>query len=187
MIEIIDGRQQGSFLPAKEYYRGRTLTARLIMPLTKRWRAYQVGRFLRTGETHLDIGCGDGYFMKRSRCRRVYGMDSKYGDTVTNRIEFASDYFDCVTMLAVIEHMANPEAVFPEVHRVLKEGGRFILTTPKKRSESVIGLYVPHIKDDHVRYYDLEAIQSLSAGLFRLVGYRAFMFGLNQVFCLEKS
>jgi len=45
---------------------------------------------------------------------------------------FVNGYFDVVTMLAVIEHVEFDGAagIFKEIHRILKSGGFFMLTTP---------------------------------------------------------
>jgi ubiquinone/menaquinone biosynthesis C-methylase UbiE len=56
----------------------------------------------------------------------------RLGDKVTNKLDFPDHHFDFVTMLAVIEHMDNPEEIFQEVYRVLRPQGRFIFTTPKE-------------------------------------------------------
>jgi SAM-dependent methyltransferase len=39
---------------------------------------------------------------------------------------------DAVTLLDVIEHVADPEEVVAEIHRVLRPGGILVLTTPHK-------------------------------------------------------
>jgi ubiquinone/menaquinone biosynthesis C-methylase UbiE len=155
------------------------------MPFTKWLRAVQVERFMEPKENHLDIGCGDGYFLKRSTCRKCWGIDLLYGES-GDKLAFPSGYFDYVTMLAVVEHLENPEEVFWEIHRVLKPGGRFIFTTPKKSGEWLMKLYSREVEKDHRRYFDLEMVKELSKGLFRLEAYNFFMIGYNQVFSLVK-
>ncbi len=46
------------------------------------------------------------------------------------RLPFASGSFDLVTCNMVVEHLANPEAVFREFYRVLAPGGKVIIHTP---------------------------------------------------------
>ncbi len=43
---------------------------------------------------------------------------------------FASNSFDCVISFQVIEHIKRDREFVREVHRVLRPGGQFILTTP---------------------------------------------------------
>ena len=45
-------------------------------------------------------------------------------------LEFDDETFDCVLFGEVIEHLARPEANLKEIRRVLKPGGRLIITTP---------------------------------------------------------
>jgi len=47
-----------------------------------------------------------------------------------HQIPVESDYFDVILCIAVLEHVANPEEVVPELYRVLKRGGRLILEVP---------------------------------------------------------
>ena len=156
------------------------------MPFTKRIRAIYAGIFMEPKENHLDIGCGDGYFIKRSKCRNCWGIDQSYGEKFYSKLPFESGYFDYVTMLAVIEHLDNPDLAFKEIHRVLKSGGRFIFTTPKKSGEWLMKFYVKEIKVDHKRYFDLKTVRELSQGLFRLEAYKTFLLGYNQIFSLVK-
>ena len=46
------------------------------------------------------------------------------------RLPFASASFDLVTCNMVVEHLADPTAVFKEFYRVLRPGGKVILHTP---------------------------------------------------------
>lgn len=58
-----------------------------------------------------------------------------YGEVIKcnlnfEKIPFGDDYFDNVIAGDVIEHLENPSHFLREVNRVLKKGGRFILSTP---------------------------------------------------------
>jgi len=177
---------EGPFPTFAAYYRGKGWRARLIMPFTKWLRALQAEAYMAPGDRHLDIGCGDGYFLKRSRCRDCYGIDLNYGDRFDGTLPFADDFFDYVTMLAVLEHLEHPGQVFREVHRVLTPGGKFIFTTPKAKGEWLMHLYAGEKELDHHRYYDREAVIELSQSLFQLETARTFLLGLNQFFSLRK-
>ena len=48
------------------------------------------------------------------------------GDT----LPFPSDSFDAVVMIEVIEHVVDKERLFREVNRVLRPGGKLLVTTP---------------------------------------------------------
>lgn len=98
----------------------------------------------------FDAGCGDGQFLHLMKQRgwqgkgvdfdaaaietgkKKYGVDLEVGDFQTVPIEGSS--FDAVTMSHVIEHVPDPIACLDKCRRLLKPGGRLIVTTPNIRS-----------------------------------------------------
>jgi SAM-dependent methyltransferase len=98
----------------------------------------------------FDAGCGDGQFlhlMKQNGWqgkgvdfdaaaietgRKKYGVDLAVGDFQTVPIEESS--FDAVTMSHVIEHVPDPIACLDKCRRLLKPGGRLVVSTPNVRS-----------------------------------------------------
>jgi SAM-dependent methyltransferase len=186
MIKITKEGQSGANLESFGYIKGRGLLGRIILPITRYLRAINAEKYMKPAERHLDIGCGDGYFLRRSKCEERFGVDKLLGNEVSDKLDFADSYFDCVTMLAVLEHLSKPEDIFKEVARVLKLGGRFIITTPRKSAELLIKMYTKNIDEEHESYFDYDRIKELAGTNFDIVGYHKFIFGLNQVFCLEK-
>ncbi|MQX38013.1 class I SAM-dependent methyltransferase [Roseospira navarrensis] len=190
MLTIENGIASGRGLDDFAYIEGRGALGRQAMRLTRWLRAVHAGRFLPEGleaeGRHLDIGCGDGYFLRRSPAAHRYGLDRKLGDRAEDGLPFPDGSLDVVTMLAVIEHIADPEPVLAEIHRVLVPGGRFILTTPRRAAEWVIALYARDIGEEHERYYTAESLRALAGDRFDFAGSRAFCAGLNQAFCLVK-
>lgn len=135
----------------------------------------------------LDLGCGDGYFLYRwTKCKERYGLDKLLGDEIEGSLDFPDNYFDYVTMLAVIEHLSQPEKLIREIWRVLKPNGKLIITTPKMIAEFFIKFYYPNIKKEHKYYFDLFRIKRIFGNGFKLCGYHTFALGLNQAFCLQK-
>jgi SAM-dependent methyltransferase len=58
------------------------------------------------------------------------------------RLPFDNDYFNAVTLLAVVEHL-NPDSMavlFRECRRVLRTGGLVILTTPAAWADGLLHL-----------------------------------------------
>jgi ubiquinone/menaquinone biosynthesis C-methylase UbiE len=188
MLVITSEGVSGLTLREFGYIKKRGIIGRLILPITRWLRAINVERYIDSGNRILDIGCGDGYFLKRLSLPERYGLDKRLGDDVREKLNFPDEYFDYITMLAVIEHIDNKsiKPLVNEIYRTLKPGGKFIFTTPKRSAEFLIHLYVKDIEEEHETYYDPASVRKLAADLFEVSDYKTFIFGLNQVFCLTR-
>jgi len=89
----------------------------------------------------LDFGCGNGSFSENlcSKNRIVYACDAdalvikklKNKQQKANyslvgigeKIPYKSNFFDCVTMMGVLEHVLDERETLSEIHRVLKKNG----------------------------------------------------------------
>jgi len=110
-------------------------------------------QLLKPGTRLLDIGCWDGRFLELIRqaglFRELYGVDmlmeavekvklkgfrAQVVDLNYETLPFPRDYFDAVTLLAVLEHVFDPFAVIHEIHRVLRPGGMLIVDIPNVAS-----------------------------------------------------
>jgi SAM-dependent methyltransferase len=94
----------------------------------------------------LDIGAGAGRVTQmnfRGRAARVVGLDpdevvrgNPFLDEAhvggAERLPFPDASFELVFSDNVFEHVADPEAIFAEVHRVLVPGGVFLMKTPNR-------------------------------------------------------
>jgi 2-polyprenyl-3-methyl-5-hydroxy-6-metoxy-1,4-benzoquinol methylase len=94
----------------------------------------------------VDLGCGQHYRFFKShhdKAERCWGLDVTVADgedgnitlkkwDITGRLPFEREAIDQITILAVLEHIANPQDVLSECHRVLTSGGHIIVTTPSK-------------------------------------------------------
>lgn len=176
-------------LPSKpiDFYKGKRWISRLIVPFTRRIRAFQANKYISPAKRLLDLGCGTGYFLRKVKGEEKYGLDKIIGDDFSDIKKFPDNYFDYVTMLAVIEHLENPVEICREVARILVPGGKFIFTTPKRSTESILKFYVKDIKQQHKHYFDFDKVESLAEkSNLTVVAYKTFIFGLNQIFCLQK-
>ena len=96
----------------------------------------------------LDVGCGTGTMLTHlaaygkaegvdvdeeaiAFCRERGLHDVRHGEA-TN-LPFADASFDLVTALDVVEHLDDDVAAFREMKRVLRPGGRILVTVPAHR------------------------------------------------------
>jgi len=102
-----------------------------------------------TGNRILDLGCGEGpYSYLFTKDNESYGLDNcpkrmlLDGDNAINKgykalivgeglsLPFTDDLFDIVICTEVIEHVVEVRQLISEINRVLKQGGKLILSTP---------------------------------------------------------
>lgn len=141
----------------------------------------------RTGRI-LDIGCGiHPYHLINTEFFEKYGIDKtireKDYESLKNenifirtfniedggKLPFDDNYFDVVTMLAVLEHIepSHVSRVVNDVFRVLKDDGIFILTTPPPWTDRLLlvmaGLGLVSVTEikDHKDTYNPEKIIDL--------------------------
>ena len=69
-------------------------------------------------------------------------------------LPFKDESFDCVVSFQVIEHIKRDEAFVAEVHRVLRKGGLFIVSTPNRPMSLTRNPW-------HVREYDAREFEAL--------------------------
>ncbi len=121
----------------------------------------------------VDVGCGIGrYGLKLKKMGfSVYGIDVnkealkvckkkglnvKYSD-VQAKIDFPNNYFDVAWCTEVIEHLKKPKKALDEIHRILKKGGKLILTTPNTN------IFYPKFNQNpsHVQFFNMKSLLKL--------------------------
>ena len=158
----------------------------------------------------MDIGCGADATFLRDICTRIHegvGIDefvtkSTRGNITTNQVRlthslpFPNNRFDVVTALAVLEHLEDDLLILREAGRVLKPGGRLVITVPSKAAQPVLEFlaYKLHLVSeyqirDHKRYYNrqdlLELIDNVEA--LSVENHKYFQFGFNNRLVCIKS
>lgn len=64
-----------------------------------------------------------------------YGFKGNFEISEGYSFSYPDNYFDFVVLADVIEHLQHPELMLQEVKRVLKQGGKAVITTPVRTSE----------------------------------------------------
>ena len=110
------------------------------------------------GGTLLDVGCGTGNLWRyvSEQFDRYIGADVvRYDgfpeteqfhrvDMDTGRIPLDDGAADTVASVETIEHVENPRAFLRELVRLVRPGGRIVVTTPNQRS--ALSLLTLHVK-----------------------------------------
>lgn len=186
MIEIYPDNKTSREI-GRSWASGGTPLGRLVIPLTRYLRSRQGLSAIKGTDSHLDLGCGDCYFLLNSPCKRRVGLDMRFGDDLNKgRLDFPDASFDNVSMIAVIEHLEDARRVIEEVARVLRPGGRFIVTTPLEKGEWIMRLLKKDISEIHEEYFGPKEMGALIEGKLKMVLFRKFLFGFNQLFVMEK-
>ncbi len=131
----------------------------------------------------LDTGCGSAWvaqnFLGIGKC--VYSLDissanpkkavknyphkNHFGITADSfRLPFKENSFDCIIASEIIEHVVYPDKFVAELFRVLKPGGRLIISTPYK--EKITYYLCIHCNKltplhAHIHSFDEKKLQSL--------------------------
>jgi ubiquinone/menaquinone biosynthesis C-methylase UbiE len=148
----------------------------------------------------LDIGCGTNRLVRTYR--DGVGVDVfDLGDTDlivedASRLPYPDESFDTVTIVAALNHMPNRSAVLAEARRLLRPGGRIVVTMiPPGISRLWHKLRERSDTDQHERgmqegeLYGMtadELRQALEAASFRVVREERFMLGVNRLTVAEK-
>ena len=140
---------------------------------------------VRSGERVLDVGCGDGAFALAlqeagahvaavdvaqeavSRAQRRGVAAVKVDEGVP--LPFEDGEFDAVWAGETIEHVVDVVAWLGELRRVLRFGGRLLLTTPYhgRMATILLGLrgraFDEHFdpRADHLRFYSARTLRAL--------------------------
>ncbi|HUC52684.1 MAG TPA: methyltransferase domain-containing protein [Candidatus Cybelea sp.] len=158
---------------------------------------------VRAGSRVLDLGCGlEAAFLDYAgeKIGEGVGLDDQVESGMRGRwqriradihspLPFPDGRFDHVVMLAVLEHLPNPEPVLREAHRVIGPGGSLILTWPSALVDPVLHvLHALHLiseemeSDEHQKRLPVKELQRLLEGIgFQKFLHRRFEFGLNNL------
>jgi len=131
--------------------------------------ALKMWKYLKDCRKILDAGCGSGSFGKVINElipeAKIVGVDITIHDGLVKpdhflrmsveHLGFQDSSFCCVIAKDVIEHLIFPLDAMKEFHRVLKPGGKLIVTVPSNKA--------PFLWDDytHVRPFTEKSLRKL--------------------------
>ncbi|HIY69630.1 MAG TPA: class I SAM-dependent methyltransferase [Candidatus Alistipes intestinigallinarum] len=136
----------------------------------------------------LEIGTGAGYGIEvvapkaqrfvtldkhRPAAELLDRSDVEFRQAVVPPLAFPDASFDCVISFQVIEHIRDDRQFVREIHRVLRPGGRFIVTTPNAPMSLTRNPW-------HVREYTADELRQLLGSCFASVEALG-VFGNEQV------
>jgi 2-polyprenyl-3-methyl-5-hydroxy-6-metoxy-1,4-benzoquinol methylase len=152
---------------------------------------------LRRGLTVGEFGCGSGAFLRRlveefgvrgigfdiseaniSRVRDL-GLEGRIVDLSVEPVAIEPESLDVAVSLEVIEHLVEPSLFLRQIHRALRPGGYFCITTPnafnlRRRLAFLLGYHHdPHLDPSRVDF--AEHLRAFSfAMLERMLRARGF-------------
>ena len=161
--------------------------------------------WVRPGDRLLDVGCYDRVLMERAE-RRVAsavgvdplienGQDGKLrwvAGRFPDDVAFEPGSFDCIALLAVLEHVEHPAVLATACERALAPGGRVVLTVPHPLVDALLDLLIRlrladgMAEEEHHGFDVRETRPIFEAAGFALLAARSFQLGLNRLFVFEK-
>ncbi len=176
----------------------RKLRIRKVLPTIRRY-----------SECHLlDVGCGWDYRLLKTIAPFVktgVGIDYKVPESENGKIKtikmvmadtlpFNAESFDVITLLAVLEHLSDPQGMIKEIARILKKNGRLVVTVPSKAAQPVLEFLSYRLKiinadeiKDHKKYYNRDELKKMFSQTGMIMErHRYFQMGMNN-FCIVKK
>jgi len=117
-----------------------------------------------TKEKVLEIGAGNYDFKQKENLTKLdvhqYGdidviYDVEKLSEKGEKLPFEGNTFDKVRAKQVLEHIENLEALFGEVYRILKDGGKFIVEVPHRKGP---GAYHEMGEYGHCNYFNEQSL-----------------------------
>lgn len=158
------------------------------------------------GDEVLDVGCGDGEMFRQwdALIQRGIGVDPDLeAVTALGRHELRPAVFpggvedvscDVITMLAVLEHVPADahDQVAETCARVLRPGGRVIVTVPSPMVDHILAVLIKlrlldgmH-EEEHYGFEPDDTLRVFDRDEFELVVHRRFQLGLNNLFVFRR-
>lgn len=169
------------------------------------WRARKATPWIPHGARVLDVGCHQGEFLHRlgDRIGPSVGLDPLAQPESKDRYRllaeplhepsgFDAGSFDVVVMLATLEHIRDKEPLARECRRLLRLGGRVIVTVPAPLVDRIVDLLrFLRLADgmsleEHHGFDPTTTPEVFARHGFELEHVSRFQLGLNYLFVFRK-
>lgn len=180
----------------------------ILEPFIRHFRFKKILAHILPGSVVVDIGCGHTpHLLNRLQhyIKHGYGIDplirnktfpkfKLLSQLLADKVPLRSSLADFVTMAAVLEHVDQPKAILAEAYRILKPGGKLLLTTPSHLNKPLLeflsfglGLVSTREIGEHKRYFwKKELVASIKKTGFKKIKHQYFEFWLNNFVIAEK-
>lgn len=181
----------------------------ILEPLLRHFRFRKILRHISPNSIVVDIGCGHTphllnrleRFIKEGTGLDQLVINGKKGkiklvsSVLKRKIPIKSNYADHVTLIAVLEHLESPNELLKEAFRILKPGGKFLLTTPSHLNKPLLeflafklNIVSPREIAEHKRYFwKSELVSVVKKAGFINIHHEYFEFFLNNFVVARKK
>lgn len=168
--------------------------------------------------TMVDLGCGPKlrffHFAKKNDVQidKYIGVDPLVEQSLVNKykkhktinivnkplvkkIAIQDNTADYVVAFAFFEHIDHPKEILAEAYRIVKPGGKIILTTPTFKAKGVLeflsytlGLISRREIEEHKQYFDEYTLRKISPAKVKKsqISHQYFELGMNNLLVIEK-
>ena len=178
---------------------------RVVDRVLQDWRARVARRWIPPQDRVLDIGCHQGEFLRQlgDGIGPSLGLDPLAVPEENARFRLLAEpfreplplgdaSFDAVVMLATLEHIRDKEPLARECFRLLRPGGRVIITVPSSGVDRIVDLLV-RVRladgmslDEHHGFDPVDTPAIMARHGFLLEHRGQFQCGLNHLFVFRK-
>ena len=134
----------------------------------------------------LDIACGEGYgseMIKNGGAKQVYGSDNdpkiiEYASSKYSGINFevmdaaktsyTDNIFDLIISFETWHHLDNYNAFIPEMHRILKLGGKLIVSVPNEKIIYLNPFFHGYLTKYYRVNFNVKKIKKMFNGFFEI-------------------
>jgi 2-polyprenyl-3-methyl-5-hydroxy-6-metoxy-1,4-benzoquinol methylase len=181
---------------------------KFIDRVLRNWRVSMCIPYIRANDKILDIGCFDGYLFGKLETKTIkesIGLDPLLTEVVKHESYtlipgifpndlMKSNHFNCITMLAVLEHIPREQQKQLSNHfnYILEPFGRIIITVPSPFVDHILSVFSKlrlidgMSMEEHYGFKVEEVHDLFDSKQFKLIKHKKFQLGLNNLFVFEK-